>query len=133
VAELIVLLATREEVQVGLLTGNTRQGAHIKLRHFALHEHLTLGGYGDEHLDRNLVAVDALAELSRLHNGAVERHRIWVIGDTPHDVCCARHIGAKALAVLTGSYPRAELEDACPDALLDDLGDVPAVLKLLAD
>ncbi len=89
VAELLRRLSGRDDVLVGLLTGNVRAGARVKLGHFGLFDHFTVGGYGDHHFDRDDVAREALAEVRRTLNGAAEPERIWVVGDTPLDVRCA--------------------------------------------
>ena len=54
-----------------------------------------------------------------------------MIGDTPHDIRCAQHIGARAIAVMTGWNTREELEASQPDVLLDDLSDLNAVIQML--
>ena len=79
---------------VGLLTGNVRDGARLKLSHFRLFHHFAFGGFGDDHHDRDDVAREALAVVHRQFNGSVAADEIWVIGDTPLDVACARAIGA---------------------------------------
>ena len=127
VAELLARLADRKDVLVGLLTGNVRDGARVKLGYFGLHDHFTVGGYGDHHFDRDDVAREALAEVRLRLNGAADPARIWVVGDTPLDVRCARAIGARAVAVATGWHSREELADHRPDLLLTDLSD-PAPL-----
>jgi phosphoglycolate phosphatase-like HAD superfamily hydrolase len=128
VAALLEGLRGRADVVVGLLTGNVRAGAQIKLGHFGLADHFALGGYGDVHHDRADVAREALAEVRRMR-GPVEASRVWVVGDTPHDVRCARAIGAHAVAVLTGWHGRAELTACRPDLLLDDLSNPEPLLK----
>ena len=134
VAELLAGLAGRERVLVGLLTGNTRDGARLKLEYFSIHEHFAFGGFGDRHANRDDVAAEALAA-AREHNQGSHRHanHIWVIGDTPLDVSCARAIGARALAVATGGHPAEELAAAEPDLLLPDLADTARVLNWLAE
>jgi phosphoglycolate phosphatase-like HAD superfamily hydrolase len=127
VAELLAELRGRGDVLVGLLTGNVRAGAKVKLGHFGLDEHFACGGFGDGWLDRDDVAREALAEVRRLVRD-VRPERVWVIGDTPLDVRCARAVGARALAVCTGWHSRAELAESRPDLLLDDLSD-PAPLR----
>jgi phosphoglycolate phosphatase-like HAD superfamily hydrolase len=58
---------------------------------------------------------------------------VLVIGDTPHDIECARHFGAVAVAVATGLYRLDELEALSPDLLFSDFSDVEAALaKLLS-
>lgn len=120
VARLLEQLAARPYVALGLLTGNTSEGAWLKLRHYGLDHHFSFGGYGERSPDRNAVAEDALAAAHRAMNGAVSRECVWVIGDTPLDVQCARHIGAHAVAVATGKHDKAELAAAQPDWLLED-------------
>ena len=56
---------------------------------------------------------------------------IVVIGDTPRDIACARAGGARALAVATGNFSRAELEAHHPDVVFDDLQDTDAVVTAL--
>jgi phosphoglycolate phosphatase-like HAD superfamily hydrolase len=131
IAELLATLRGRADVAVGLLTGNVRAGARVKLGHFGLYEHFAFGGFGDFHLDRDDVAREALAEARRHLDGAVVAERVWVIGDTPLDVRCARAIGARAVAVTTGWHSRAELADCEPDLLLDDLRDPASLLDRL--
>ena len=127
VVELLLRLRDREDVLVGLLTGNVRDGARVKLGHFGLYEHFPFGGYGDHHFDRDDVAREALAEVKRLLNGTADPARIWVVGDTPLDVRLHRAIGARAAAVATGWHTTEELADHRPDLLLTDLSD-PAPL-----
>jgi phosphoglycolate phosphatase len=129
IAELLTHLAARADVVIGLLTGNVRAGAKAKLGFFGLHHYFAFGGYGDRHLDRDDVAREALAEVHRRFNGAVSAERIWVIGDTPLDIRCARSIGARAVAVATGWHSLADLAEHDPDLLLTNLAD-PAPLLL---
>jgi phosphoglycolate phosphatase len=125
--DLLELLGRRDDVAVGLLTGNVRAGAKAKLGHFGLFEHFRFGGFGDEHFDRNDVAREALAAIREHGHVDVEPEQIWVIGDTPLDVECARAIGARVAAVATGFHSIEHLADARPDVLLSDLAD-PAPL-----
>jgi phosphoglycolate phosphatase-like HAD superfamily hydrolase len=121
VVDLLEALGTRRHVATGLLTGNIAAGARLKLQHFGLEHHFAFGGYGERSPERNAAAEDALAAAQKALNGAVRADRMWVIGDTPLDVQCARHIGARVLAVATGMHAKAELAEAKPDLLLDDL------------
>jgi phosphoglycolate phosphatase len=128
---LLQKLAQRDDVAVGLLTGNIREGARVKLGHFGLVEHFTFGGYGDHHFDRDDVAREALAAVHQRYGPEVHNQRIWVIGDTPLDVQCARAIGAKVLAVATGWHTVDQLRASEPDLLLTDLSDPSSFLHLL--
>jgi phosphoglycolate phosphatase-like HAD superfamily hydrolase len=123
IAALLERLAARGDVAVGLLTGNVREGARLKLGHYALAHHFAFGGFGDHHLERNEVAREALAAVHGHLKGPVDLQRIWVIGDTPLDILCARSIGARAVAVATGWHSLDELAAGQPDLLLADLSD----------
>jgi phosphoglycolate phosphatase len=110
----------RREAVVGLLTGNIRAGAEIKLRHFGLWDYFPFGGFADGLADRDDVARRALVEAERHVGRPVDPADVWVIGDTPLDVQCARVIGAKAVIVATGWHHPDELVAAKPDHLLPD-------------
>src|SRR5215213_4822239 len=98
IPQLLGAVRGKPGVVLGLLTGNVRLGASHKLGFFGLWEHFTCGGFGDDHHERDDVARAALAH-AREHVGrAVDPSEVWVIGDTPLDVSCARAIGAKAVA-----------------------------------
>jgi phosphoglycolate phosphatase-like HAD superfamily hydrolase len=131
VAALLEQLHAHTHVMLGLLTGNVREGARLKLGHFGLFHYFRFGGYGDRHLHRDDVAREALGELRSHHGGDVAGERIWVIGDTPLDVQCARAIGARAAAVATGWHPREELAASKPDLLLNDFSDPEPLLACL--
>lgn len=131
IVQLLSQLAARDDVAVGLLTGNTQRGAQLKLQHFAIDHHFAFGGFGDDHLERNDVAAHAVTVAAGHLAVQPVAGRTVVIGDTPLDILCARHIGAKAVAVATGIHPRHELETAEPDILVDDLSDGNCVLELL--
>ena len=126
IAALLQKLAQRDDVAVGLLTGNIREGARVKLGHFGLVDHFAFGGFGDHHFDRDDVAREALAAVRQRYGPDVRTQRIWVIGDTPLDVQCARAIGAKSLAVATGGFTRAHLEPHGPTWLVENLSDTAA-------
>jgi phosphoglycolate phosphatase-like HAD superfamily hydrolase len=133
VVQLLELLSRREDVLVALLTGNFREGARLKLQHYGLHEHFEFGGFGDDHAHRDDVAREALHAARRYCNGVIplDLNRTWVIGDTPADVQCGRAIGAKVVAVATGSFTADELQPSRPDHLFDDFSDPGPFLALL--
>jgi phosphoglycolate phosphatase-like HAD superfamily hydrolase len=130
VTALLEALSERDDVTLGLLTGNYREGARLKLGHFGLHHHFEFGGYGDRHLDRDDVAREALAEVHQRFNGSFDRDRLWVIGDTPADIRCARAIGAKVTAVATGQYSLEELRQNTPDTVFENFADTAPFLEL---
>ena len=108
---------------IGLLTGNRRCGAKLKLTHYNLWREFALGAYGDQYDDRNDVARDALRQ-SRTLIPNICPEEILVIGDTERDIQCARSIGAKVLAVATGPNTVSELESFKPDWVVEDLSHI---------
>jgi len=111
---------------LGLLTGNIRLGAEIKLRHFGLWEHFETGGFADDDEDRDKIAGAARLRGSRVLGRELRGEEIVVIGDTPLDIRCGRAIGAKVLAVATGGAHYHELEAHKPDWVVEDLSGLKA-------
>ncbi|MBI4324989.1 MAG: HAD family hydrolase [Chloroflexi bacterium] len=107
--------------RLGLLTGNIRLGAEIKLRHFDLWDHFQSGAFGDDHEDRNQLAFIAQQRGSRLLGENLNGDQILVIGDTPLDIACARAIHARVLAVATGGCSLEELSAHRPTWCLASL------------
>ncbi len=132
IAEILQHLRDVPTTHLGLLTGNVRRGARTKLGHFGLWDFFPWGGgFGDDHYERNDVARSALHAAESYLKYPPNPNEVWVIGDTPLDVSCARHIGAKVIAVATGYHSMEELRACKPDAVFEDLQDWGAVLKLL--
>jgi phosphoglycolate phosphatase len=130
IATLLAHLHPKPGVVLGLLTGNVRSGAKQKLGHFGLWDFFACGGFGDEHFERDDVARMAVAEV-RAHLGRdFDAGDVWVIGDTPLDVQCARAVGAKVVAVATGWHAIEELAEYKPDYVLADLSDANELLRV---
>jgi phosphoglycolate phosphatase-like HAD superfamily hydrolase len=120
------LRALAQRPVLGLLTGNIRLGAQIKLSHYRLWEHFQTGGFGDDHEDRNQIAAIARARGNRLLGNKLRGEEILVIGDTPHDIACARAIDAKVLAVATGRFGLQQLKEHGPTWAVKDLQQMTA-------
>ncbi len=114
----------RRRPVIGLLTGNIRLGAQIKLSHYQLWDHFVTGGFGDDHEDRNQVAAIARERGRWLLGPELRGEEILVIGDTPLDIACAKAIDAKVLAVATGKHRREELARLQPDWAVENLSGV---------
>lgn len=110
--------------ELGLLTGNIRLGAEIKLRHYHLWHHFRAGAFGDDHEDRNKLAAIAQERGGRLLGDSIKGGEILVIGDTPLDIECARAVNARVLAVATGGHTTGELRQHGPDWVAEDLREV---------
>jgi phosphoglycolate phosphatase len=128
VSELLPALKPRADVILALLTGNLVRGAEHKLSHFGVWHFFEFGAFADDHHERDKLGPFALARAAE-RGHAVSISRTFVIGDTPHDISCARAIGAKAVAVATGGFRSERLSPHAPDVLLEDLSDLPATLR----
>ena len=117
---------TKENVTLGLGTGNFRRAAEAKLRPFGIWDYFVDGGFGDDHPDRTQLLAAGLERL-RLHS--TDGADAVVIGDTSHDIEAGHAIGAKVVAVKTGYAQPGDLDNA--DVLLDDLSDLQASLEAL--
>ena len=120
------LLALPQPPMLGLLTGNIRLGAELKLRRFGLWDFFVMGGFADDHEDRNHIAVAALQRGRRVLDEHLQPQEIVVIGDTPFDVRCGKFIGAKTLAVATGGAKYAELKPHGADWTVENLTQISA-------
>ena len=131
VKALLERLDATDGVRQTLLTGNLTANAALKVGAFGL-THLfdfEVGAYGTDHADRLELVPIALERVERFRGAAYAPDEVWVIGDTPNDLACARAGGVRCLLVGTGH--RDDLEALGPDAFLDDLGDVDRAFALL--
>ena len=108
----------------GLLTGNIRPGAQLKLSRYQLWPSFRMGAFGDDHEDRNQIAAIARDRASRLLGETLAGEQILVIGDTPRDIECARAIGARSLAVATGRYTLDQLQGESPTWAVATLAEI---------
>ena len=134
VREVLQAVADHPRYHSALLTGNIEPAAYLKMELVGLSEFFDLpGAFGDESHDRRDLPALAAERINRHLNLDLEPHQFIVIGDTPNDIACARHFGARAVVVGTGRmYTREDLLECNPDALLPDFSDVTLVMKTLA-
>ena len=127
VIDTLDFVSAESRIHFGLITGNMRQAAKKKLTAYSLDHYFFaqrpdgIGGFGDRHRDRDDVARDALAEAREFLVGDADPQDIWIVGDTPNDVKCAKAIGANAVAVSTGSYTLDELQQTNADFVIESL------------
>ncbi len=113
VREILEQLKSRSDVLSILLTGNISKGAQAKLTYYGLDQYFTHGAFADVNQERRAIATEAVA-LATAIVGNLNLDRFFVIGDTPHDIDCCAAIRGKAIAVATGVYSLAELEEHNP-------------------
>lgn len=133
VRELLPRLHRPPSVVQSLLTGNLAPNAALKLRAFGLERwvDLEVGAYGSDDRDRTVLVPIAMAKAGERYGHRFEPEEVWVVGDTPRDLECARAAGARCLLVGTGRYGFEELEGLGADTVLRDLSDVDSVHTLL--
>jgi phosphoglycolate phosphatase len=131
VRALLDVLVQRDDVSVALLTGNFRVSAEIKLAYFDLWRFFGWGAFGDDAFDRNQLLPIALDRHQATRGGPITAEDVIIVGDTPHDIQCARAGGARVVAVATGNYDAAALGAHAPDVLFENLSDTDAFLKAL--
>jgi len=130
VQALLDALAARHDIVLALLTGNFRESAEIKLAHFDLWRYFSWGAFGDDAFERHHLLPIAI-DRHRERDEPIGAADVIIVGDTPHDIHCARAGGARVVAVATGNYDMSALRAHGPDTLLADLSDVDAFLRAI--
>lgn len=129
---LVSTLAVDPRARLGLVTGNMAPSVPIKLRAAGFDPaHFPIGAYGHEAVDRSALPPLALSRARDFWRQEFPPERIVIVGDTANDVICARSVGGRALAVLTGPASREALALERPHAILEDLADRRAVEAIL--
>jgi phosphoglycolate phosphatase len=131
VRELLDTLEQRDDIFLGLLTGNFEAGARIKLEHFDLWRYFRCGAFGDDSADRNELVPYALRRARQCGVPDLSPAHILVVGDTPHDIACAHAAGAVPVAVATGGFTADQLRSHGADIVFQDLSCSEEFLKLL--
>jgi phosphoglycolate phosphatase len=131
VLELLEKLKGRKHVVLALLTGNVSRGARLKLGHYGVWHFFEFGAFADDHQDRNQLGPFARARAQEKHGREFTADEIDVIGDTPRDIACGKALGARTIAVATGSWSREKLAEHHPDILIDNLSDANRLIDTL--
>ncbi len=127
----LAALAGRGDCVQALLTGNVERGARIKLTHHGLSHFFAFGAFADDSEWRNDLGPVALRRAREHHGCDFAPERVFVIGDTPHDIECGQAIGARTVGVATGRYSADELRAEGATAVFGDLSDTAALLRAL--
>src|SRR5881227_1530549 len=130
VLELLEELKSRPHLVLALLTGNVSRGAQLKLEHYGVWHFFEFGAFADDHHDRNELGPFARSRAKERH-GREFSADIDVIGDTPRDIACGKALGARTIAVATGTWNREKLAEHDPDFLIDDFSNVDRLIDTL--
>ena len=128
---LMPALSERKDVHMGLLTGNWEQSGRTKIDFFGLNDYFPFGAFSDDSSERNELVPVALQRFRERIHVDIDPRDVYVIGDTPADIQCAKPHGVVSVAVAAASHSIDVLQPFEPDVLLNDLSDTEAVLHLL--
>lgn len=132
IRELLDALESRDDVLLGLLTGNVLPGAVAKLTAVGIDaSRFRVGAFGSDHPHRPELPAIAKERAEALLGGQIHGSDVVVIGDTPADMNCGRGIGARAVGVATGRYSVDELRACDAAAVFEDLSDTDAVVRAI--
>jgi phosphoglycolate phosphatase len=133
IRDLLEKLAQRQDVKLGLVTGNVKDGARLKLAFAGLDHYFVVGGFGDDSNNRNDLPPLAIRRAQDHYQTVFSKQDIWVIGDSVHDIICAKVNQLRSLAVATGWTPYQDLNAQTPEFLLRDFSDVQKTLSILLE
>ena len=133
VEALLEALHREPDVTLGLLTGNVQAGAHAKLAVHGLDRYFGFGAFGSDSAVRSDLPAFAVRRARERTGRAHEGKQVVIIGDTPADIACGRHLGVRAIAVATGTYGLAALLEHEPDAAFGTLEPLDQVWAAIFD
>jgi phosphoglycolate phosphatase-like HAD superfamily hydrolase len=132
IRELLDALESREDVLLGLLTGNVLPGAVAKLTAVGIDaSRFRVGAFGSDHAHRPELPAIARERAEALLGRQIPGSDVVVIGDTPADMGCGRGIGARAIGVATGRYSVEDLRACGAAAVFGDLSGTDDVVRAI--
>jgi phosphoglycolate phosphatase len=134
VPEILDALEARDDVVLGLLTGNIAPGARIKLTAAGIDpDRFRVNAFGSDHENRPELPGIAQRRASEVLGLSIAGDRLVVIGDTPADIACGRSLGARSIGVASGHYTVDQLMAHNPYAALPSLVDTQQALEAIMD
>ncbi len=131
VTPLLEHLRTRQDVYMGLLTGNWETSGRIKLAHFELSNLFAFGAFADDSHVRNELVPFALQRFTRHYGLSIDPENVYVIGDTPSDINCTKPHNVRSVAVGAAHYTVDQLKKHDPDFLVESLEDTEQLLSII--
>ena len=134
VEPLLAALGGVEDLFLGLLTGNYPETGRLKIEAAGLEPDIfRVAAWGSDGRSRRELAAVAMGRWAEAGVRAPRPDRMVIIGDTPHDVDCARAHGARSLAVATGPYSQEDLAGCGADLVVEDLSQTDAIVSWILD
>lgn len=131
IKELLQELEKRDNIYLGLLTGNWETSGRTKLGEFDINHYFRFGAFADDSEIRNELLPYAVKRFERLYDRSPNQEQVYVIGDTPSDINCAKPHNAISVAVGAAKYSVDQLSKYNPDYLFADFSDVGKVLEVV--
>jgi phosphoglycolate phosphatase len=131
IPELLSALQTRPNVFLGLLTGNWQTSGYIKIGYFGLDRYFSFGAFSDDSEVRPDLLPYAVTRFEQKFTARPTAREIFIIGDTPSDIQCAKPHGVVSVAVAAAHHKEKDLAPFAPDFLLPDLTDLERALQIL--
>jgi phosphoglycolate phosphatase-like HAD superfamily hydrolase len=133
IREALEAVHAHPEIHQALLTGNMEAGAKLKLSFLDLWKYFEFGAFADDSHIRDELGPFALRRAKEKLGITFPPERVWIIGDTPHDVACGKAIGAKTIAVATGAFTLEQLAALNPTHTFADFSDTQALLDVVLE
>jgi phosphoglycolate phosphatase len=133
VEAVIQRLYEHPEVLMGLLTGNFEEGARLKLQPHHLNQYFPFGAFGDGTRQRSDLPQRGVDAAEKYAGHRFSNKEIVIIGDTPNDIHCGRHLNVRVLAVATSNYSLEVLKAEKPDYVFADLTDTDKVMDAVLE
>lgn len=132
VIPMLETLIARDDVLLGLLTGNVEVGAWLKLGKAGLDHYFKFGAFGHESANRADLPAIAVKRAAQFANGHEFKGKdILILGDTVNDIYCGEALGVCAVGVATGHTNSETLRDAGADHVFESFEDYEAALAEL--
>ncbi|MBM2813306.1 MAG: phosphoglycolate phosphatase [Ignavibacteria bacterium] len=130
VKELIGTFQNDEHTTLGLLTGNFKSNAYLKLSAFNLHTYFPFGAFGCERINRSELPPLAIERANQFKAPVYFNHRnTIIIGDSPLDIKCAKDNYLPVLCVATGGFSYNQLAELTPDLIFENLEDTDTIIN----
>lgn len=110
---------------LGLVTGNLKKIAKIKLEKINLYQFFDLGGFGDTLIPRNKIIKEVIEKAK------ISKNNVFYFGDSPLDVMAGKDVGIKTIAVATGNYSTKDLQKLNPDFVFENLSNLKKILSVI--
>jgi len=132
ITELLERMHKDNSFILGLVTGNFKQNAYLKLRHCNFDKYFTFGAFGSDNEDRNILPPIAIQRANEIFGiDLFSNENTLIIGDSPNDIKCAKANNIPVISVATGHFTSDILKEYYPDYLMKDLSNAATVIKTI--